>query len=90
MSVLVFVLALPLAVWCLAALYAIVDGPELATAIRGLCLRIAAILAFVGLFGATAHAPLLWAFVVVGLLHLSASVILRWLIVHKGGADDAH
>ena len=56
-------------------------------ALRSLCLRIAAVLAFVGLFGAAGHAPLLWAFVVVGLLHLSVSVFLRWFIVHKASAD---
>lgn len=80
MNVSAFLLALPLAVWSLAALFAVIDGPDLAGAIRSICLRIAAILAYVAIFGSAGHSPLLWAFAVVGALHVSTSLVGRWLI----------
>ena len=83
MSVLAFLLGSPLAVWSLAALFALIDGPELATAIRIICVRVVAILVFVALFGSSGHAPLLWAFVLVASLHLLVSVVGRWLIAKR-------
>jgi hypothetical protein len=83
-SVLAFLLGLPLAVWSLAAVYLIIDGPELAGAIRTICLRIAAIIIFIALFGSVSHAPLLWAFALVAIAHLTTSWLARWLIGKRG------
>jgi hypothetical protein len=84
MSAVAFLLALPLAVWSLAALYTLIDGPDLASAIRTICVRTVAILIFVGLFGSAGHGPLVWAFGLVAALHLLTSVAGRWLIASRG------
>lgn len=84
MSVLAFLLALPLAVWSLAALYSLIDGPDLATAIRTICVRIAAIVVYVALFGSHGHASLVWAFGLVAALHVATSVVGRWLVANRG------
>ena len=84
MSTVVFLLALPLAVWSLAALFALIDGPDLASAIRSICVRTVAILLFVGLFGSMSHGPLVWAFGLVATLHLLTSAAGRWLISSRG------
>jgi len=83
MSVLAFLIGLPLAVWTLAALFALIDGPDLASAIRTICVRMVALLVFVALFGSNGHAPLLWAFGFVGGLHLAVSVVGRWLVASR-------
>jgi len=83
-NILALVFALPLAVWCLAALYALIDGPDLGLAIRRICLRIVAVLVFVVLFGNAAHTSLIWAFGLVVTLHLLASVLGRWLVARGG------
>ncbi|GEM_PF-4409012 len=83
MSVAAFLIALPLAVWSMAALYALIDSAERAAALRALCVRVITLMLFVAAFGPVGHLPLLWAFGVVTVLHLSASLASRWFLSRR-------
>lgn len=84
MSVLVYLLSLPLAVWALASLFALIDQPDTPTAIVRIGVRCLLVLAFVYLVGPPGRAPVLWGFLTVMVLHLGLFGLSRWLIVHRG------
>jgi predicted permease len=83
-SVLVYLMSLPLAVWALAALFSLIDDNDAAAAVVRISTRCLAVLAFMFLVGPYGRAPVLWAFLTVIVLHLSFFGLSRWLIIHHG------
>ena len=84
MSALIFLLALPLGVWALASLFALVDEPDTSAAIVRISVRALVVLVFIYLVGPNGRAPVLWAFVTVIILHLSLFGLSRWLVIKRG------
>ena len=84
MSVLVYLLSLPLAVWALAGLFALIDEPDTTAGIVRISTRALAVLTFVYLAGPDGRAPVLWGFFTVIALHLIAFGASRWLINSRG------
>lgn len=89
MTVLAALVALPLAVWTLAAVFGLLDGQDLAVALRALCVRTIAIGAYVVAFGPAGQLPLLIGFAIVGLAHLGTATLARWLLVSRKRYTDA-
>lgn len=84
MSVLVYLLSLPLAVWALAGLYCLIDDVDTTAGVARISLRCLAVLTFIYVVGPQGREPLLWAFVTVIVLHLGAFTVSRWLITRRG------
>jgi hypothetical protein len=84
MSVLVFVLSLPLAVWALASIYSLIDQPDTTAAIVRISSRCLVVLGFVYLAGPQGRAPVLWGFLTVTVLHFVLFGLSRWLIINRG------
>ena len=84
MSVLVFLLSLPLAVWSLAALFALIDDNETPRAVVRVATRCLAVLAFIYVVGPDGRMPVLWAYLAVIGLHLGAFGLTRSLIIQRG------
>lgn len=84
MSVLAYLLSLPLAVWALASLYCLIDDPDTTAAVVRISTRCLAVLVFIYLVGPHGRMPVLWAFGTVIMLHLSVFGLTRWLIIHRG------
>jgi len=80
MSLLVFVLCLPVAVWLLAAWYGLLDNPELSRALVAIAWRMGLVLAGIYLLGHAARAPALAALIAVLTLHVGWFVSTRWMI----------
>ena len=83
MTAFAYLLAIPLAIWTLAAVYGLIDRQESAVALRALCVRILAIGGYVLVFGPAGQLPLLVAFAVVGSAHLATAKLGRWLMLSR-------
>ena len=83
MTLLAYLVALPLAIWTLAAVYGLIDRQELALALRALCVRMIVIGGYVLLFGPAGQLPLLVGFIVVAGVHLATAKLARWLLVSR-------
>ena len=84
MSVGVFLLSLPLAVWALASIFALIDDPDKTIGVLRISTRCLAMLAFVYLVGPHARAAVGWGVGTVIVLHLGLFGLSRWLILHRG------
>ncbi len=84
MSVMIYLLSLPLAVWSLASLYFLIDDADAAAGIVRISIRCLVVLTFVYLVGPQGREPVLWGFLTVIVLHLGAFAAGRWLILRGG------
>jgi hypothetical protein len=84
MSVIVYLLSLPLAVWSLAALFSLIDDSDTTASILRISTRCLAVLTFIYLVGPEGRAPVVWGFATVIVLHLGMFATSRWLILRGG------
>jgi len=79
-SVLVFLISLPLAVYTLAGVYQVIDGANRIGALMQLAFRIVLVALLLELTPAGSRIWIGAAFLLVSALHLSAQLVLRWAL----------